>query len=898
MKKRGALEMKKVYIVSHSHWDREWYLPFEQHRMRLVQLIDDLLELFETDPDFDSFHLDGQTIILDDYLEVKPQNEWKLKKYIQEGKLKIGPFYILQDDFLISSEANVRNLLIGLEECKKWGSPVKLGYFPDTFGNMGQAPQILKQSGMEVAAFGRGVKPTGFNNIVIKDDHYSSPFSEMWWEGPDQSSVLGILFANWYSNGNEIPVEKADAKLFWDQKINDALQYASTDHLLFMNGCDHQPLQKDISKAIEVANELYPDITFIHSNFDEYMKALKQDIPDNLHTVKGELTSQETDGWYTLANTASSRVYLKQRNTDVSRLLENIAEPLATMAYNNKGEYPHEMFQFAWKQLMQNHPHDSICGCSVDAVHREMMTRFAKAEEVGKFIQSEALNKLAEQIDTSHFPDESHPFIVFNTAGSAKTGTVEIEVEWKRLPFSNGRPDELYRELKEEKLPAMKVIDEQGVEIPARMIHTDIRFDYDLPKDRFRQPFIGAYVLVELELDQMSPLSWKTYALIEGVPQQNKYVSIVQNNGRILENEYVKVQIESNGTLTILDKSTNSSYTNFLVFENTGDIGNEYIYKMPKGDEAILSSAGNAKVEIVTDAVAYGEVLLTQQMIIPESADESLLEEQKGLIEFRERNAGRSKKLKTLELKTKIRLERNSNQLLFETSFDNQMKDHRLRVLFPTGIHVAEHEADSIFEVVKRPNQVNASWENPTNPQHQHAFVNLNDGLRGVTVANYGLNEYEIIDDVIAVTLMRAVGELGDWGYFPTPEAQCLGEQIVKFAVGFHGSMDKLESYHAAINFQIPLSSVQTDIHQGDYPAEYEFIQLEGNAFRLTAFKQKENSNEIVLRGYNLTAEKQPLSVLYKGKCPKRGNLLEEIEKEVFDSKQITEAEICTFIWE
>lgn len=105
------------------------------------------------------------------------------QKYIQEGKLKIGPFYILQDDFLISSEANVRNLLIGLQECQKWGAPVKLGYFPDTFGNMGQAPQILKQSGMDVAAFGRGVKPTGFNNIVINDDQYSSPYSEMWWEG-------------------------------------------------------------------------------------------------------------------------------------------------------------------------------------------------------------------------------------------------------------------------------------------------------------------------------------------------------------------------------------------------------------------------------------------------------------------------------------------------------------------------------------------------------------------------------------------------------------------------------------------------------------------------------------------------------------------------------------------
>ncbi|MEZ7791468.1 alpha-mannosidase [Niallia circulans] len=890
--------MKKVYIVSHSHWDREWYLPFEQHRMRLVQLIDDLLELFDTDPHFNSFHLDGQTIILDDYLEIKPQNEWKLKKYIQEGKLKIGPFYILQDDFLISSEANVRNILIGLQECQKWGAPVKLGYFPDTFGNMGQAPQILKQSGMDVAAFGRGVKPTGFNNIVINDDQYSSPYSEMWWEGPDKSTILGILFANWYSNGNEIPVDEVEAKQFWDQKLKDALQYASTDHLLFMNGCDHQPVQKNITAAIEAANNLYPDITFIHSSFDEYMKIIKQDIPENLHTVKGELTSQETDGWYTLANTASSRVYLKQRNTDVSRLLENIAEPLAAMAYQKDGKYPHEMFQFAWKQLMQNHPHDSICGCSVDEVHREMMTRFHKAEEVGQFIKTEALTMLAEQIDTSEFPAGSRPFIVFNTAGSTKTGLVEIEIEWKRLPFSSGRPDELYRKLKAEEFPAMKVIDKEGVEVPARVIYTDIRFGYDLPEDRFRQPFIGAYVTVELPLNEMSPLSWQTYALIEGESQQQEHKKIVQQQGHLLENNHLKVQIEQNGTLTVLDKGTNSIYTNFLTFENTGDVGNEYIYKMPKGDQPILSSAGKAEVEVIGDTFAYGEVLLTQTMLIPKSADERLLEEQKGLIEFRGRHAGRSNKLETLELKTKIRLERNSNQLLFETSFANQMKDHRIRVLFPTGIHVEEHEADSIFEVVKRANKVSSNWENPTNPQHQHAFVNLHDENRGVTVANYGLNEYEIMEDTIAITLLRAVGELGDWGYFPTPEAQCQGNQAVKFAVGFHDSTNKLESYHAAINFQIPFSSVQTDIHKGAYPSIYEFIQLDGKAFRLTAFKRRENSKEIVLRGYNLTDEKQPLTVKYNGKYPRKSNLLEEMNGEMFDSNQMNEAEICTFIWE
>ncbi len=135
---------KKVYIVSHSHWDREWYLPYEEHHMRLIELVDNVLDLIENDPEFNSFHLDGQTIILDDYLQVRPEKKEAVKKAVQAGKLKIGPFYILQDDFLISSESNVRNMLIGHLESQKWGAPVQLGYFPDTFGNMGQTPQMMQ----------------------------------------------------------------------------------------------------------------------------------------------------------------------------------------------------------------------------------------------------------------------------------------------------------------------------------------------------------------------------------------------------------------------------------------------------------------------------------------------------------------------------------------------------------------------------------------------------------------------------------------------------------------------------------------------------------------------------------------------------------------------------------
>ncbi len=281
-----------VHIISHSHWDREWYLPLEEHRMRLVELFDDLFDLFETDPEFRSFHLDGQTIVLDDYLEIRPQNRELLKKYIQDGRLIIGPFYILQDDYLITSEANMRNTLLGHLESKKWGRAPKIGYYPDTFGNMGQAPQLLRQAGIDVALFGRGVKPVGFDNQVLGDDQFQSTFSEMIWEGADGSQVLGILFANWYSNGNEIPVDEEEARVFWEKKLADVRKYASTSHYLLMNGCDHQPVQKNLSQALRLARKLYPDIDFVHSSFEEYIAAVKEELPKDLSRVKGELTSQ------------------------------------------------------------------------------------------------------------------------------------------------------------------------------------------------------------------------------------------------------------------------------------------------------------------------------------------------------------------------------------------------------------------------------------------------------------------------------------------------------------------------------------------------------------------------------------------------------------------------------
>ncbi|HAQ8192844.1 TPA: alpha-mannosidase [Enterococcus faecium] len=873
---------KKVYIISHSHWDREWYMAYEQHHMRLIELIDDLLELFEVDPSFNSFHLDGQTIILDDYLQVRPEKRQAIQQAINEGKLRIGPFYILQDDFLISSESNVRNMLIGMEESRKWGTPVMLGYFPDTFGNMGQTPQLMKQAGISAAAFGRGVKPIGFDNQVLEAENYSSQYSEMWWKGPDQTAIFGLLFANWYSNGNEIPVEKEAALAFWKQKLADAEQYASTNHLLMMNGVDHQPVQKDISKAIHLANELFPDYEFIHSNFTDYLEAVQKDVPEDLGSVEGELTSQETDGWYTLANTASARVYLKQWNTKVQRQLENITEPLATMAYEVSGNYPHDQLDYAWKTLMQNHPHDSICGCSVDSVHREMIPRFEKADEVGKYLAQDSLEQLTAAIDTTGFPKDSFPFVIVNTAGMDKTGEAEITIELERKRFAEGIPEQLYQEL--ENLPKRKyhVETKSGATIPAILSEETVQFGYDLPKDRFRVPYMARMIKVTLPLENMPAFSWETFALVEGEAKAEEKETMIHQSGRIIENGPLHLTIEKNGTITMEDRKNKRKLNNLHIFEDIGDIGNEYIFKQPFCDQPILSSnKENSEVKVLVDTPEIAKISILQEMEIPVSADERLEKEQQMVVEFRYRKAERSKEKRILQIKTIMTIRKDSKKIDFETTLDNQMKDHRLRVLFPTKLHVEHHEADSIFEVVKRPNHVSKSWENPTNPQHQQAFVNIHDEEYGVTVGNFGLNEYEVTEDgQIAVTLLRSVGELGDWGYFPTPEAQCLGEHRFNYSIELHGPEEKFSTYLHAYAAQIPFSTQQIKHHEGTLISKQQYLTIKSETFAITALKRSKFSDKVVVRGFNMSSHLEKLEITKDNGKTVILNLLEEPTKQ------------------
>jgi alpha-mannosidase len=888
-----------VHVVSHTHWDREWYMPYEAHHVRLIEMMNSLLDTFERDPEFRSFYLDGQTIVFEDYLQVHPEKKELLLRLSREGKLAAGPWYVLQDEFLTSSEANIRNLQIGLHDAQEIGTVSRLGYFPDSFGNMGQAAQILRQAGIGTAVFGRGVKATGFNNQVLDSGQLESPFSELIWESPDGSEVLGILFANWYNNGMEIPVAPAEARVYWDQRLEQASRYASTPHLLLMNGCDHQPVQQNLSAALRTARELYPEIEFLHSDYDSYIRSLRAELPEELTRIRGELRGQRTDGWYSLVNTASARVWIKQRNQQAQTLLEKTAEPLAALAHTLGSLYPHALFRYAWKTLMQNHPHDSICGCSVDEVYREMDIRFAKSMEVGRNLARAGADHISSHIDTSVFSAygaDAEPFTVYNTSGYGASRVVTLELEWSRRYFKQSEnPVKIAGEVERRSHAAGILVDAHGKQLAAEITDLGVRFGYDLPEDKFRQPYMARALRITFEAEELPGMGYRSFAWIpdhgitagegaagaavnrnaadtgEGLPEAHAAASEEDRSlslavsANTLENVLLRVTVERDGSLTLLDKKTGLTYAGLGVYEDAGDIGNEYIFYQPLGDAPITTAGIPAEIMLVEDTPWRATIAIVHQLDIPAAADERLEEEIRTMVLFNERQSRRSASTVPHRIVTRVSLERSGAGVKVTASFDNQARDHRLRALFPAGIDAGVHYADSVFEVAQRQSVPAPEWKNPSYCHHMQTFVDVHGPDRGLVIAGKGLNEYEVLQDgqgTIAVTLLRSVGELGDWGVFPTPEAQCLGPCEAEWMIIPHGgAADRYEAYREAYAFPVPAFISAARVHAGELPPDAGWLQWSGERLAFSSLKIAEGSGDAVARWYNLSAEETGLKL-------------------------------------
>src|SRR5882672_343441 len=405
--------MLDIHVVSHTHWDREWYLTHEQFRLRLVALVDRLLDLLDADPEYKHFHLDGQTIVLEDYLEIRPEQEARLRAAIAAGRVLIGPWYVMPDEFLVSGESLVRNLHRGHRSARAFGTPMAVGYLPDLFGHVGQMPQIWRQFGLDNTILWRG---------------FGGPNAEYWWKAPDGSRVLMMhLPPEGYCNATRIVFEPDAMMARAAEKVSYERGRTRTGQALLMNGVDHVEPHTAIPALVRKLSSL-PDQHAQHSTLPAYVAAVRtavDSIRPDLETVAGELRSG-TDYANLLPGVLSARVYLKQQNAHVQTLLESYAEPLAVMAHRlghrsaqgdglghrsaqreggtSPFQYPAGQLRHAWKTLLQNHPHDSICGCSIDAVHEENMTRFARARQVGDAVVDSALDAIADAVPAPSSP--------------------------------------------------------------------------------------------------------------------------------------------------------------------------------------------------------------------------------------------------------------------------------------------------------------------------------------------------------------------------------------------------------------------------------------------------------------------------------------------------------------
>ena len=805
---------KTLHIIPHSHWDREWYLPFEKHRVRLVELFDRLIQVMEENEDYTYYHLDGQYIVIDDYLEIKPHMRERLMKLIRDGRIHVGPWYVLQDEYLTSGEANVRNMLYGLRLCREIGAePVETGYFPDSFGNISQAPQIIRGFGFDNAVFGRGINDVGSDNQIIKQNGITT--SELIWRGADGSEVMGVLFANWYHNAMELP---ADPDALRDRLAAIAAstsRFALTDHLLGMNGCDHQPIQMDLHKVIALANEVQDEVTVKQSNFKDYIEAVRP-YKDNFPVFEGEINGQLSAGACPLICTASAHVDIKQKNHDTQHLLERISEPASLISKLNGGSYEQDLFLYAWKKLMQNHPHDSICSCSCDEIYEEMKTRFAKAAACGEELRDGALDYLAAAVDTSAV-DGDAAIVVLSLEPNKSVLTVKANVDFDLSDTAT----------------EIAVFDEDGIELPAKIKLIPNQFTYTLPKDRFRQPRYVNRFEVELQVESHG-IGYRVFSVKKQAATVKTAVCYTENS---MENEFLAVKFNANGTVDVTDKRSGHTYAGQNLFEDTRDVGDLYNYWQAKGDKAVTTA--DAKAEITLHEVTPWSV--TFKAAIPMAID--------------------------ADVTTYVTLSDKVARVDFKTVVENRMENHRLRALFPSEIQTDSVYAEGQFDVVRRNIQPSPFWQNPCNAQRAQAFVTLEsgDGSNALMVANRGLHEYEVLRDdhnTLAITLLRAVGQIGDWGVFPTPLGQKKGIWTLEYSLIPYAVSDRAEAYREGYTFSYPaVLAIGTTKHTGKLPAAADYVRFDSEFIRMTAFKKAEESDNAILRLFNTTNDAVTLTL-------------------------------------
>jgi alpha-mannosidase len=893
--------VKELFVVSHTHWDREWYRTFQEYRLQLVSVIDQLLELMRRQPEFEHFLLDGQTIVLEDYLALRPERVAEVRRLACEGRLAIGPWYVQPDEFLVSGEALIRNLLFGRQMAEPLGGAAKVGWLPDTFGHIAQLPQVLRNFDIDNFIFSRG----------IGDEALACP-SAAWWCAPNGARVLALHQLGGYWNaGNlghpcfwgEAEREAADPEraLQTIRELIAALDPAGQlPALAVWNGADHTPAQSDLPEMIGYLNEHLGDYHVRHGSIVDYLTALQSDGA-GLSTLEGELRGSRYQP--TPASTLSSRVYLKQANHRAQRLLQDCVEPLSALAWVLGGAYPAAELREAWRLLLVNHSHDSVCGCSIDPVYHETTSRFEQVEQIGDALADRGAAALGRCIDTAWCDTGQAPVLVFNSLPYGRREAAQVTL---RLPDSPR---------------AFCVADARGQVGPAQVIaRRREQFDW-IPqqataREVTRQMALWRKYLRDLDGVDIVRHHWRrtgeqrTLRLLLGdrhlasehrvgrllaevrrlpaeapvhieaichaislafqveAPALGHAVCAVAAGGpsaggsavwasgqRAIENEHLRLEVEQGGSLTLLHKETGGEYRGLHTFEDAGDVGDAYDFCAPPGPDGTCALCSEPTVALIEAGPIQATLRVHSEFKVPEALTTD--------------RQARSVRRVALPITSLIRLRAGSPYVEITTTLDNRARDHRLRVLFPTGLSSQCVHAGGHFATASRPVSLppGKGWVQPPSGLQPHqAWFAVDDAARGLAILSEGLPEHEALPTAggltLALTLLRGVGWLSR-GDLPTrngqagpaiatPGAQCLGTHAFRYGIlTYAGAAARPSLPRIAAVFDNPLITRPASIQPGKLAPWHSFLSVEPEALVFSAFKRSEAGDRLALRFYN-----------------------------------------------
>ncbi len=762
---------RTVAIVPHTHWDREWYAPFQSFRLRLVNLLDRFLPLLERDLGYARFMLDGQMALVDDYLEVRPEASATLTRLAAAGRLAMGPWYTLPDEFLVSGETHVRNLQLGLERAAAFGGAMEVGYLPDMFGHVAQMPQILAQLGFAHAVVWRGV-PAAVDRTAF------------WWEAPDGSRVRAQYLARGgYGNGAAIP---DDAKALVGRVAAHEAELGEmlVGGVLLMNGTDHQVPQPWLGRVAAEANDIQDGYDITVTSLAEFLASPAAPV-DGLATWRGELRSGARANL--LMGVTSNRVDVRQAVARTERWLERLAEPLAALFLP---EWPGALLDVAWREVIRNAAHDSVCACSADEVVDAVVARYASARQIAEGLAMQSLVALGATLPSA--ASGAGRLFVTNPSARRRGGVVEV-VLGDTAPVVGTQVLHAREERTDERLARPSDVSSLLGAIAGRRLHGGLFVNHlrleagdDLERDAGGQshprgtgpggdePLPVVSIRLGAEPDPAADIEGARRAVYEHlgdhrgellrirttyppvqrllarvepvdgfgwVPFDERVVSSanpVRAEGTVVANGLVAVEVDpATGTFAL------DGVAGYDLLVDGGDAGDTYNWCPPASD-SLVTTPGAVSVAVAEAGPVRAALVVTRRYTWPERVD--------GTTSSRAGEVG-------VEVATRIEVHADDPLVRVTTSFDNRCRDHRLRTMLPLRHPATTSEAECAFAVVERGLEAEGGASEaalPTFPSRR--FVRAG----GLTVVHEGLNEYEVVDGgrTLALTLLRATGYL------------------------------------------------------------------------------------------------------------------------------------------